>query len=79
MGPEPRLTPAEARVLGWLPTHLTAPQIAAELGVSRATVRSQITAIYRELGVHSRAEAVTQARSLGLLGGPPIAPRGGRA
>jgi LuxR family maltose regulon positive regulatory protein len=67
MGPA-RLTPAEARVLAWLPSHLTAPQIAAELVLSRATVRSQITAIYRKLGVHSRAEAVTQARTLGLLG-----------
>ena len=62
-----RLTPAEARVLALLPTHLTAPQIAAELGRSSSTVRSQITAVYLKLGAHSRAEAVAQARSLGLL------------
>ena len=61
------LTPAEARVLTWLPTHLTAPQIAAELGVASSTVRSQITAVYLKLGAHSRAEAVAQARALGLL------------
>jgi LuxR family maltose regulon positive regulatory protein len=67
MGPEPRLTPAEARVLALLPSHLTAPQIAAELGRSSSTVRSQITAVYLKLGAHSRAEAVAQARSLGLL------------
>jgi LuxR family maltose regulon positive regulatory protein len=68
MGPEPRLTPAEARVLAWLPTHLTAPQIAAELVLARSTVRSQITAVYRKLGVSSRAEAVSRAKALGLLG-----------
>jgi ATP/maltotriose-dependent transcriptional regulator MalT len=31
------------------------------------TVRSQVQAIYRKLGVSSRAEAVTQAHQLGLL------------
>jgi ATP/maltotriose-dependent transcriptional regulator MalT len=35
--------------------------------LARSTVRSQITAVYLKLGVHSRAEAVTQAKALGLL------------
>lgn len=61
------LTPAERRVLLLLPTHLTARQIAAELVVSRFTVRSQITSVYRKLGVRSRDQAVRQARALGLL------------
>jgi len=62
------LTGAERRVLRLLPKHLTAPQIAAELHLSRATVRSQITSIYRKLGATSRAQAVSRARELGLLG-----------
>jgi len=66
------LTTAERRGLVLLPTHLTAPQIAAELHLSRATVSTQITAIYQKLGAGNRAEAVARARELGLLnGGPP--------
>jgi LuxR family maltose regulon positive regulatory protein len=34
------------------------------------TVRSHVQAIYRKVGVSSRAEAVTQARQLGLLPTP---------
>jgi LuxR family maltose regulon positive regulatory protein len=66
------LTPAEARVLRLLPTHLSTVQIAAELHRSRATVATQVTAIYQKLGATSRDEAVRRARELGLLnGGPP--------
>jgi len=61
------VTPAEARVLGLLPTHLTLPQIAAELFISRNTVKSHLRALYRKLGASSRAEAVMRARELGLL------------
>jgi LuxR family maltose regulon positive regulatory protein len=63
------LTLAEIRVLQYLPTHLTFPEIAAELFVSRYTVKTQALAAYRKLGVHSRSEAVERARLLGLL--PP--------
>jgi LuxR family transcriptional regulator, maltose regulon positive regulatory protein len=67
------LTPAELRVLRLLPTHLSFPQIAAELFVSPNTVKTQARAAYRKLGVGSRAEAVELARGSGLLdrpGGP---------
>jgi LuxR family maltose regulon positive regulatory protein len=67
------LTPAELRVLRLLPTHLSFPQIAAELFVSPNTVKTQARAAYRKLGVGSRAEAVALARESGLLerpGGP---------
>jgi hypothetical protein len=37
--------------------------------LSRNTVKSEATAIYRKLGASSRNEAVTQARTLGLLEG----------
>jgi LuxR family transcriptional regulator, maltose regulon positive regulatory protein len=61
------LTPAEMRVLRYLPTHLSFEAIAEELIVSRNTVKTQAIAAYRKLGVSSRAEAVEQARGLGLL------------
>jgi LuxR family maltose regulon positive regulatory protein len=63
------LTLAETRVLQYLPTHLSFPDIADDLVVSRFTVKTQAMAIYRKLGVHSRREAVQTARTLGLL--PP--------
>jgi LuxR family maltose regulon positive regulatory protein len=63
------LTPAELRLLPYLQTHLTAGSIAERLYVSRNTVNTQISAIYRKLAVTSRSEAVEQATALGLLGG----------
>jgi LuxR family maltose regulon positive regulatory protein len=63
------LTPAELRVLPYLQTHLTLAAIGQRLFVSRATVSSQVTSIYRKLGVSSRLEAVEQATTIGLLGG----------
>ena len=67
-GPSP-LTPAELRLLPYLQTHLTIRDIADRLFVSRNTVNSQVSSIYRKLGVSSRNEAVQQATTSGLLGG----------
>src|SRR5215218_8245832 len=61
------LTERELVVLRLLPTRLSTRDIGRELSVSATTVRSQVQAIYRKLQVNSRAEAVTQARQLGLL------------
>jgi len=61
------LTDRELTVLRLLPTQLSTREIGRELSVSVTTVRSQVQAIYRKLGVSSRAEAVTQAHQLGLL------------
>jgi LuxR family maltose regulon positive regulatory protein len=61
------MTPAEMRVLRYLPTHLTFAAIADELFVSRNTVKTQAISIYRKLGVSSRDPAVVAARSLGFL------------
>lgn len=61
------MTPAELRVLRYLPTHLTFGAIAQELFVSRNTVKTQAIAIYRKLGVSSRDAAVAEARRLQLL------------
>jgi LuxR family transcriptional regulator, maltose regulon positive regulatory protein len=61
------LTPAELRVLRFLPTHLTFPAIADDLFISRNTVKTQAISIYRKLGVSSRRPAVEAARKLGFL------------
>jgi LuxR family transcriptional regulator, maltose regulon positive regulatory protein len=63
------LTPAERRVLEYLPTHLTMAEIAQRLYVSRNTVKSQAIAIYQKLGASSRGQAVDRAKQLGLLSG----------
>ena len=63
------LTAAERHVLPLLATHLTLPEIATELTVSRNTVKTHCVALYRKLGVSSRSDAVTEARRLGLIGG----------
>lgn len=64
------LTERELTVLRLLPTQLSTREMGRELYVSVNTVRSQVQAVYRKLEVTSRAEAVTQARRLGLVPGP---------
>jgi LuxR family maltose regulon positive regulatory protein len=61
------LTSAELRVLRFLPTHLSFPQIAEQLIVSPNTVKTQAQGLYRKMGVTSRGEAVEHARTAGLL------------
>ena len=61
------LTAAELRLLPILATHLSFPQIAEQMSLSRHTVKAEATSIYRKLGASSRDQAVTRARDLGLL------------
>jgi LuxR family maltose regulon positive regulatory protein len=63
------LTAAELRVLPMLATHLSFPEIGAEMFLSPHTVKSQAMSIYRKLGASSRHQAVTRSRELGLLEG----------
>ena len=63
------LSAAELRLLPALATHLSFPQIAAELFLSPHTVKSEAISIYRKLRVSSRAQAVARSRELGLLPG----------
>jgi LuxR family transcriptional regulator, maltose regulon positive regulatory protein len=63
------LTAAELRLLPMLATHLSFPEIGAEMFLSPNTVKSQAGSIYRKLGVSSRHQAVTRSRELGLLEG----------
>jgi LuxR family maltose regulon positive regulatory protein len=64
--PEP-LSESELRVLRYLPSNLSAPDIAGELFVSTSTVKTHMRHVYEKLGVHRRTEAVERARDLGLL------------
>ena len=61
------LSKTEIRVLRYLPTNLSAPEIARELSLSVHTVRTHIRHLFAKLGVHGRTEAVARARALGLL------------
>lgn len=66
------LTDSEARVLRYLPTNLSAREIAEELYLSVSTIRTHTRHLFAKLGVHRRTEAVNRARAVGLL---PPSPR----
>jgi len=65
--PVHELSPGELRVLRYLPTNLSRPQIATELSVSINTVSTHIRSIYAKLGAEDRSAAVHRARALRLL------------
>jgi PAS domain S-box-containing protein len=58
----PALTPRQTEVLRLLEHGRSTGQIAAELHLSRETVRNHVRHILQALGVHSRLEAVAVAR-----------------
>ena len=62
------ITMAEERVLRYLPTKLTFAVIADKLGITRSAAKERAERAYKKLGVHNRAEAVSRARELGLIG-----------
>ena len=61
------LTSAELRILPFLPTYLSFPEIADRLSISRNTVKTHAMSIYGKLWASSRGEAVERAVELGLL------------
>jgi LuxR family maltose regulon positive regulatory protein len=61
------LSPGERRILRALCGPLTLREIAAELHVSRNTVKTQVSSVFRKLGTHSRSGAVARAREWGVL------------
>jgi LuxR family transcriptional regulator, maltose regulon positive regulatory protein len=74
-GPQPPLEPlsdSEIRILRYLPTNLSMPEIANELYVSHNTVRTHMRHLYAKLGTHRRADTVARARALGLLAPSPL-------
>jgi LuxR family maltose regulon positive regulatory protein len=67
LSPPEELSPSELRVLRYLPTNLTRPEIAGELYVSINTVNTHMRSIYSKLGARDRSTAVRRARELRLL------------
>jgi DNA-binding CsgD family transcriptional regulator len=63
------ITMAEAQVLRYLPKPIPFSVIADKLGISRSAAKERALRLYKRLGVHTRDEAVSQARSLGLIRG----------
>ena len=61
------LSPGELRVLRYLPTNLTRPEIAGELSVTVNTVSTHLRSIYAKLGANDRSAAVHRARELRLI------------
>ncbi len=61
------LSPGELRVLRYLPSNLSRPEIAGELSVSLNTVSTHLRSIYAKLQVRDRSSAVRRARELRLL------------
>ncbi|WP_371395873.1 response regulator transcription factor [Fretibacter rubidus] len=52
------LTPAQHRVMSCLSEGLLNKQIAFEMGISEATVKAHMTAIFRKLGANNRTQAL---------------------
>ena len=65
--PTEELSPGELRVLQYLPTNLSRPEIAGELSVSPNTVSTHLRRAYAKLQVRDRSSAVQRARELRLL------------
>jgi LuxR family maltose regulon positive regulatory protein len=61
------LSPGEVRVLRYLPTNLTRPEIAEQLSISLNTVNTHLRRVYAKLGADDRSAAVHRARELRLL------------
>ena len=60
------LTPSELEVVRLVGEHLTNPEIAARLFVSRATVKTHLVHIFSKLGVDSRSELAAEAVRRGI-------------
>ena len=61
------LTERELEVLRFVGTGVTNGQIAAELGLSEATVKTHLNRLMTKLGISSRAQAVVVAYETGLV------------
>ena len=62
------LTPRQLEVLDRLAEGMSTTQVAMELGIAKETVRNHVRGILRVLGVHTRLEAIVEARRQGILG-----------
>jgi LuxR family maltose regulon positive regulatory protein len=71
LSPREPLSESETRILRYLPTNLSAREIAEELFLSWYTVKTHMRHLYAKLGTHTRHETVDRARALGLLAPSP--------
>ncbi len=62
------ITAREREVLGLICQGLTDDQIAGRLGISRNTVRNQVTSVYGKIGVNRRGALIVWARERGFTG-----------
>lgn len=65
--PQTLLTPREHEVLKWAAGGRPAREIAGELYISEATVKTHLNHIYEKLGVSDRVSAVAEGMRRGLL------------
>jgi DNA-binding CsgD family transcriptional regulator len=65
--PTEPLSGRELAVLKLLAAGRTNKDIAQELFIAQGTVKAHVASVYRKLGVHSRAEAVSRAKDMGLF------------
>jgi two-component system nitrate/nitrite response regulator NarL len=63
----PQLSPREQQILTLIAAGRTAPQVAGDLHISTATVKTHLLHLYEKLGVAERAAAVAEGMRLGLL------------
>jgi len=61
------LSQRELDVLQHLVSGLSNPEVAAELHLSRHTVKQHTSMVYKKLGVRNRAQAASRAQELGLV------------
>jgi DNA-binding CsgD family transcriptional regulator len=64
---KPALSAREQEVLEYITKGFTSDEIAAMMSVSRHTVLTYVRRIYAKLEVNSKAEAIFEARTQGLL------------
>lgn len=65
------LTPSEREVLDRARSALTAAEIAREMSLSEATVRTHLSHIYEKLGVRGRVELLANLQRAAVLPEPP--------
>jgi PAS domain S-box-containing protein len=75
LGSDPQLTRRQREIVNLIAAGLSTAEIARELMLSTETVRNHLRNAFRELGVHTRVEAIAAARRLGLLATPGLGPQ----
>ena len=65
--PDSELSPREREVLGLIVAGKSNKEIAAELGISRATVKFHVSVIFSRMGVEDRTQAAVAALQRGLV------------